>query len=109
MQEEGTSRQQQCNDHDPPSNRLYLILISIIPLPDVYRRQNLSVADFQAQYERPNRPVILTDIVPTWPATRTWDRQYLSEVLGHHDVIVGNMPMPFDAYLSYCDNNCEWK
>ena len=49
---------------------------------NVPRRAALSVADFVAEYEAPNRPVIITDVVTQWPAFKLWDREYLAAACG---------------------------
>jgi hypothetical protein len=43
-----------------------------LEVDNVDRRQGLSVEEFQRRYERPNVPVVLTDVVSAWPATRKW-------------------------------------
>jgi len=49
----------------------------------VPRRCGLSVNDFVAQFEGPNTPVILTDVVTAWPAFERWrDPTYLAAVCG---------------------------
>lgn len=54
------------------------------------RRAGLSVEAFRREYEAPNRPVVLTDVMADWPAMRKWRRQYLRQQLGDDaDVIVG--------------------
>jgi hypothetical protein len=35
---------------------------------NIDRRAGLSVEDFVREYEGPNRPVVITDVVPTWDA-----------------------------------------
>jgi hypothetical protein len=67
------------------------------------RRAGLTPAQFRDEYERLNRPVILTDVVPTWPAYRKWSRAYLAKALGDAPVFVGNAPLPFGAYCAYAD------
>lgn len=76
---------------------------SWLEVDNIDRRAGLSVQDFKHQYEVPNRPVILTDIVPTWPATKKWSRAYLRKALNGHSVMVGDAPMSFDAYCRYAD------
>ncbi|PSC67070.1 F-box protein [Micractinium conductrix] len=53
-----------------------------LEIDNVERRSGLSVAEFREQYELPNRPVILTDVV-----------------------LVGDQPISFDAYCKYSDAN----
>jgi hypothetical protein len=46
----------------------------------------LTLQQFQERYDVPNRPVILTDIVPTWPAASTWDRASLAAAFAGQQV-----------------------
>ena len=70
---------------------------------NIERRSGLSVEEFKEQYERPNRPVILTDVVSKWPATKKWTREYLRKAFKNGSVLVGDAPMSFEAYCSYAD------
>ena len=70
------------------------------------RRSNLSYDEFIEKYEKPNIPVILTDVVRKWPAMEKWKhREYLAEAFQGLHVIVGDAPMRFDSFLKYCDTN----
>lgn len=71
------------------------------------RRAGLSLEEFREQYERPNRPVILTDVVTKWPAMKRWSRRYLQKAFKGKQVIVGDQPISFDAYCRYSDQNCD--
>ena len=42
----------------------------------------LSVESFVSRYEIPNKPVIITNLVSTWPAFKLWDDDYLSACAG---------------------------
>lgn len=49
--------------------------------------QSLTVEDFIAKYELPNRPVILENSLKQWPAYtgrdgRSWSREYMLEMAG---------------------------
>ncbi|EFJ50747.1 hypothetical protein VOLCADRAFT_103818 [Volvox carteri f. nagariensis] len=72
---------------------------------NIDRRSGLTPEQFRREYEIPNRPVILTDAMSCWPARGKWSCKYLAGVFGDRRVIVGNMPMPFSTYLSYCSSN----
>jgi hypothetical protein len=74
-----------------------------VEVENLDRRSNLSVEDFKAQYELPNKPVILTDIVTKWPAMQKWSRSYLQKAFKNVSVIVGDAPMKFDSYCRYAD------
>lgn len=74
-----------------------------LEVENIDRRSDLSVEDFKIHYERPNRPVILTDIVTKWPAMKKWSRSYLQKAFKNGSVIVGDAPMSFEAYCRYAD------
>ena len=74
-----------------------------LEIDNVERRSGLGVAEFRERYEVPNRPVILTDVVAAWPASRKWDRAYLSRAFSGRSVLVGDAPMAFDEYCRYAD------
>lgn len=83
-----------------------------VPLPpqwlevdNVDRRSGMTLQQFREQYELPNRPVILTDVVTRWPAMRKWTPEYLAAAFQGQDVIVGGYRMRFADYLAYC-NSC---
>lgn len=73
----------------------------------VDRRAGLSVEEFEARYERPNVPVILTDVAAAWPARTKWTRAYLLQAFAGRAVIVGNAPMRLAPYLAYADANAD--
>ena len=70
---------------------------------NIDRRSNLTLEEFRSAYEIPNVPVIITDVVENWQAYRTWDTDYLRRAFGSSPVIVGDAPMSFDAYMTYCE------
>jgi len=74
---------------------------SWLEVDNVERRSKLSMKDFIEQYERPNRPVVITDATKKWPAMKKWSNEYLSAAFEGQDIIAGNYPMPFSTYLSY--------
>ncbi|CAK4692755.1 hypothetical protein LEN26_016494 [Aphanomyces euteiches] len=61
----------------------------------------LSVEDFKAQYERPNLPVILTNVVTKWPAMTRWTDEYLREKCGDTTFYAGGFAMTMDKYMRY--------
>eukprot|EP00798_Chlamydomonas_sp_ICE-L_P015937 gene15937-22069_t len=68
---------------------------------NIDRRKGLSVAQFIAEYEEPNKPVVITDALKGWKALKKWTRSY-----------IGNYSMPMSTYTSYMDNNSDempWK
>lgn len=54
----------------------------MIELTPVQRVGTPSAAEFQRQYKRPARPVVLEDATRDWPARRKWTVEYLSERFG---------------------------
>ena len=57
------------------------------------------------RYERPSRPVIITDVVKTWPAWSKWSVSWLSKKYGKVPLKVANFEMPlneFDRYSKAC-------
>lgn len=76
-----------------------------LEVDNIERRSGLTLEEFRAQYERPNRPVILTDVVGRWPAMKRWSRGYLQKAFKGKQVIVGDQPISFDAYCRYSDQN----
>ena len=71
---------------------------------NIDRRSGLTIEEFRREYELPNRPVILTDIVPRWPAYKKWTHDYLHKALEGSSVMVGDAPMTFTSYCRYADS-----
>src|SRR5215471_4735898 len=46
------------------------------PYPQVDRRSNLSLSEFRKQYLYPAKPVVITDIIESWPARSRWTMDY---------------------------------
>lgn len=71
------------------------------------RRSGLTSAEFLEQYYCANRPVILTDIVPDWPAFEKWDLAHLQRRFGDEPVQYqrGRSGGPF--YRTFSDNRIE--
>lgn len=71
---------------------------------NVPRRSGLSLEDFRRQYERPNQPVILTDVVRNWPAFEKWrSRSYLNKAFENQLVHVGGYQFTMAQYYEYAD------
>ncbi len=70
-------------------------------IDNIDRRSGLTVDQFISQYERPMRPVILTDIVHTWPAATEWTREKLLSKYGDTIYKVGAYRMTMRNYLAY--------
>jgi len=68
---------------------------------DVPRVARLSHADFVARFEQPNTPVILTDVVPAWPAAQAWRAAQLEAAHGDEPVYAGGFRFALSDYLAY--------
>ncbi|KAG5179851.1 hypothetical protein JKP88DRAFT_325953, partial [Tribonema minus] len=69
----------------------------------VERRHGLSADAFRRDFEAPNRPVILTDVVPRWRAHGTWGRSYFNSAHGDLSVHAGGVEFKLRDYLEYAD------
>jgi hypothetical protein len=79
---------------------------SWLAVDNVDRRSNLSLEDFIEQYERRNRPVVITDVVTRWPAFRKWTNAHLLAAAGDAEFIAGGVPITLPRFLRYC-NACR--
>eukprot|EP00026_Physarum_polycephalum_P011628 Phypoly_transcript_11866.p1 GENE.Phypoly_transcript_11866~~Phypoly_transcript_11866.p1 ORF type:complete len:294 (+),score=37.74 Phypoly_transcript_11866:261-1142(+) len=61
-----------------------VFLSQIPPSHRIERRNNLSPADFEANYYNKDIPVIITDVVTSWPAYNKWTTDYLEEQIGRY-------------------------
>jgi hypothetical protein len=71
---------------------------------NIERRRGMSVEQFIAEVEEPNRPVLLEGCIDTWPALQKWSRDYLLEISAGKEFAVGPVSMPLDRYFRYADN-----
>lgn len=69
----------------------------------VPRRSDLTLQQFIDEFERPNRPVIITDVVEKWPAFRKWDREYLLAAAGGEKFACGPVEFTMAEYHAYAD------
>ena len=46
------------------------------------RRENLSLAEFRSKYVARSQPVILTDAIDHWPASRKWNFDFFETEYG---------------------------
>lgn len=67
------------------------------------RRSGLSPVSFRETYELPGQPVIISDGAAAWPAKDRWTRSYLLKAFHTKQVVVGEMNMTLQTYLSYLD------
>jgi hypothetical protein len=53
---------------------------------EVERRPRVSADEFFEHYYAAQKPVVLTDVVPSWPAYGRWSPEYFKQALGHVEV-----------------------
>ncbi|QDZ24303.1 JmjC domain-containing protein [Chloropicon primus] len=76
-----------------------------VSVENVPRRSNLSKEEFEARFEKPNVPVILTDVVTKWPAYEKWrNREYILDAFEGETVHVGGYQFSMEQYYEYTDN-----
>ncbi|KAJ1477758.1 hypothetical protein T484DRAFT_1820114 [Baffinella frigidus] len=73
---------------------------------NIDRRSGLSPEDFVREYEGPNRPVVITDVVTKWPAMQKWTPEYLLELCGDTAFEAGPVDMRLGDFLKYSEG-CE--
>ncbi|KAJ3093418.1 hypothetical protein HK100_006620 [Physocladia obscura] len=78
---------------------------------NIARRTNLSLADFVKEFDQPAIPVILSDVVPNWPAYTKWSMPYLKATVGDVVFRAESVDLPFNSYATYAErcnnNNCS--
>ncbi|KAJ3061469.1 hypothetical protein HDU98_002637 [Podochytrium sp. JEL0797] len=68
---------------------------------NIDRRAGLSMQEFTEQYDKPGKPVILTDVVTKWPAFKKWSMEYLVETVGDVEFRAESCDLPFKTYAAY--------
>ncbi|GJN04579.1 hypothetical protein PR202_ga22141 [Eleusine coracana subsp. coracana] len=71
---------------------------------NIQRRRGLTVEQFIAEFEEPNRPVLLEGCIESWPALKKWTREYLLDESAGKEFAVGPVSMTLDRYFKYSDN-----
>ncbi len=61
----------------------------------------LSARDFKFRFETPNQPVILTNVVTSWPAMEKWTDAYLNNVCSTSTFYAGGLSMTMAQYMAY--------
>lgn len=74
-----------------------------ISTDNIERRSNLSLAEFIEEYEKPNKPVLITDVIKTWPAYKKWDKDYLLEKYGDVAFRAGAVDIKMKDYFRYSE------
>ena len=64
-------------------------------------RPGLTLADFIAEYEEPNLPVVIPDASAGWPALSRWTVEALSQAHGHDVFRCGAVDMVFNDFVAY--------
>jgi hypothetical protein len=67
------------------------------------------VEQFEKEYAIPNKPVILSDQVPTWPAWTKWTKEKMIERFQGKTFQVGRVETTLDKYFIYCAQSQEEK
>mmetsp|Transcript_30325 Transcript_30325/g.76224 ORF Transcript_30325/g.76224 Transcript_30325/m.76224 type:complete len:512 (-) Transcript_30325:6-1541(-) len=72
-----------------------------LELDNVDRRSALTHEQFVREYELPNRPVLIKDVVPSWPAFTEWTVDGLQERYGEDRFIAGAVHIRLRDYFAY--------
>jgi len=78
-----------------------------LQVDNIERRSGLSVEEFIRQYEEPNRPVVLTDVVNQWPAFKLWTKEYLLENFGEVTFRAEAVDITLGRYLRYANTTTD--
>ena len=82
---------------------LHKLIRTSSTLENIDRRSNLSLDEFIDQYALPNKPVIITDVVQTWPAYQKWSMKYLLKHYADVEFRAEAVDLPFKTYASYSE------
>lgn len=63
----------------------------------------VSLEEFRERFEKPGVPVVVTDVVPSWRAAASWNRDYFKEVCGPSLFVAGGFKFKMEEYLDYSD------
>ncbi|KAK3006565.1 hypothetical protein RJ639_016395 [Escallonia herrerae] len=74
---------------------------------NIQRRRGISVNEFVANFEEPNKPVLLEGCLDNWAALGKWERDYLVEVCGNVRFSVGPVEMKLEDFFRYSDQARE--
>lgn len=76
---------------------------SWIAIETIDRRSatQMTVDDFKAEYETPNRPVIITEAIHEWPAMGQWTDEHLIKACGDQTFSAGGFQLSMEKYLQY--------
>ena len=68
---------------------------------NIDRKSNLSFQDFLEMYAIPQIPVIITDVVPTWPAFSKWNLEFFANRATDQLYRAESVDISFQNYLDY--------
>lgn len=70
-------------------------------LQDIERRSGLTPESFAAEYLKPLKPVVFTDLMDVWPAKEKWTVEFFKSKYGHLEVPVysANYSKPGKGYM----------
>eukprot|EP00041_Stephanoeca_diplocostata_P010089 m.160232 g.160232 ORF g.160232 m.160232 type:complete len:525 (+) comp18015_c0_seq5:399-1973(+) len=77
---------------------------SWLSVDNIDRRSSLSQHDFIKEYEVPNRPVLISDVVTSWPAFNKWNLDYLISATHGQEFEAGPVRMSPKAYWQYASS-----
>eukprot|EP00667_Euglena_gracilis_P006218 EG_transcript_6270 len=77
-----------------------------LAVDNIDRRAGLTLEEFIEQYDMPNKPVMITDVVSQWPAMKKWTREHLLALCGDTRFRCGPVDMRLRDYLQY-SSNCK--
>lgn len=63
----------------------------------------VSLEEFRERFEKPGVPAIVTNVVPSWPASTCWNKDYFKEVCGSSRFVAGGFMFKMQDYLDYSD------
>jgi hypothetical protein len=75
--------------------------------------KDLTIEEFIEQFEKPNKPVIITDGVSHWPALKKWNKEYFKNVCGEKQFRATSasaaLPATFTMkeYIQYAEQTFE--
>lgn len=55
-------------------------------LAEIPREKKISKADFIEKYYKPQKPVVIEELIEDWPAYKKWDLDYIKEIAGEKEV-----------------------
>uniref|UniRef100_A0A7S4K5J7 JmjC domain-containing protein n=1 Tax=Guillardia theta TaxID=55529 RepID=A0A7S4K5J7_GUITH len=93
---------------EPWMNANMAIDPSWLTVENVDRRSGLTAQEFVENYEKRNLPVILTDVIPKWPASESWKCENLLKKYADTKFRVSaTMDMKLEDFLDYCNHARE--